>query len=224
MASFYQNCRNVHHIEILRKKYAIGDVGTYKSEAVEIVSDLGVDEGSIQAVVRKLIDAEIDALTALEIGEGAMVSTPSMVSPVPAGETTNTTTEPTGPLLSKCVASWIEEKKEADSWTSKTTEERQSTLEAFKEICGNRPIDDYVKADGREFIRIIKELPPNYQKILAFKGKKLKAIAKKANSECLGKPTNQTINKKIAGVSAFFTWLEAKYDEAPKNPINGLKF
>jgi hypothetical protein len=129
-----------------------------------------------------------------------------MVSPVAGHAVPEITIKsPTGPLLSRCVADWMFEKQGIDAWTEKTTKERESALDAFKEICGDRPISTYAKTDGRKFKETIQRLCPNYQKMVKFRGMGLAAIANLAKKENLPKPTTETTNKKLASVSGFFS-------------------
>ena len=224
IAGFLKEVRNEHRIAELKERFTIGDVEDLKAEALEIVGSDDTDEVSVQAIVRTLIDAEINALTELGVDQDVVVAAPAMVSPV-VGHSAPELADvpPEGPLLSVCVADWISEKQSVGAWTEKTTNERESALDAFTEICADRPISAYAKADGRKFKETIQRLCPNYQKMVKFRGMGLAAIAKLAKKEDLPKPTSETTNKKLAGVSSFFSWLERNYDEAPKNPILGLK-
>lgn len=224
LAGFLKTIRNEHRIVDLKKQFTIGDVDDLKAEAKKLVDDDDIDEIAIQAIVRALVNAEINALTELGIGQDALLAAPAMVSPVAGHSVSKTADElPEGPLLSICIADWMFEKQGINAWTEKTTKERESALDAFKEICGDRPISAYAKTDGRKFKETIQRLCPNYQKMVKFRGMGLAAIANLAKKENLPKPTTETTNKKLASVSSFFSWLESNYDEAPKNPVMGLK-
>jgi integrase len=125
-----------------------------------------------------------------------------------------------GPKLSEVAQEWFAKKLRVNEWTTNTRDEHDAALTAFTEVCGDKPIGSYDKADGRKFKSVLLRLPANAHKKAPYKDLTLSEAAeqaKKLEEADLLSPV--TINKLIRKVSAFFSHCMSSYDECTSNPM-----
>ena len=93
--------------------------------------------------------------------EGDVVPTPSRpLQPDLSGHMASL-----APLLSAAFKRWKEQKALGKRWTAKAKNDYRNWLTLFIEVCGDRPITEYRKADGREFKDVLTKLPANWRKM-----------------------------------------------------------
>nr|WP_321442944.1 site-specific integrase [uncultured Cohaesibacter sp.] len=127
------------------------------------------------------------------------------------------------PLLSEAVRDWAAEKAKT-SWVAKTEREHRVWMQHFIETVGDRPLDDYTKADARAFKAVLMQIPPNWNKHKPLQGiTKLTEAAEKANKIGLSAMSDRNVNKILGFVGSFWTWAEGQYDETPANLFKGVK-
>ena len=198
--------------------------GFYRDEAEEVLSwdGLGIrldpSSPSWKLAVRAIQRAIVRAQEAMEARDrGDVIDTPALpTSPVRESVSASCC------LASEVREDWIAEKSKA-AWVDKTRREHEVWSQHFIDLVGDRPIDQYVKADGRRFKLALQKLPPNWNKQVGLKGLTFAKAAEKAGSLGLAPMSDKNINKIIACIGAFFNWAAEQYDEVRNNPVDKLK-
>ncbi|WP_422019040.1 DUF6538 domain-containing protein [Roseibium sp.] len=218
---FEDHAEDLDFIEsVNRQAYARGKdtEGFFRGEAEEVLSwkninlKLAPSSSSWRKLTRKLQAVTIQATKdRIARNEGEVIDTPKTQSQPSAA-----------PLLSSAISHWVREKSLA-SWGEKTADDHRIWADRFMHIAGDRPLDDYAKADGRAFKEVLLRLPPNWTKNPDLKDLSITDAASKA-AELQLKPMSITnYNKVIGFVSAFWNWAVSNFDEVDKNPLQGLK-
>ena len=212
--------------EVTASDYAQGDVETFfLGEAEEVLSWNGVeiklqaDSIAMRKVARTLQEAAIAAYGDIEKrNKGVVIKTPEQLpqtsSKALSGEC--------GLLLSAVLEEWIADKSSGESWTKKTTEAHKRAIGLFMDLCGDRPIGDYTKADARAFKKALLTLPPRWKQLKQLKGLTIAAAADKALELRLPPVKPKTARKDMLFVSSFWSWLLSNYD-VDTNIFAGLK-
>lgn len=223
--TFEEHSEEIEELDALtRHAYARGQdlEDFFRFEAEEVLTwtnidlKLASDSPSWRKLIRKLQLVTIkanDAKTARnqdEIVETPMVPTQPVSKPSAA------------PLLSVAISDWIREKSLA-SWGEKTADDHRIWADRFMLIAGDRPLDDYAKADGRAFKDVLLKLPPNWTKHPQLKDLPITEAAARACELGLQPMSITNYNKVIGFVSAFWNWAANNFDEVDKNPLQGLK-
>jgi hypothetical protein len=125
------------------------------------------------------------------------------------------------PLLSAALRAWSEEKSRT-AWSAKARDDHAAWAGMFVDIVGDRPLDDYGKADARAFKEVLLKLPANWQKKPQTRELPVQKAAEKAGQIGLEPMSLANLNKGIRRVSAFWNWAEVHYDNAPKGLFKGL--
>nr|WP_229595885.1 site-specific integrase [Pseudodesulfovibrio sediminis] len=140
------------------------------------------------------------------------------------GDTTVAKPETRSPLLSKVRDEWFKMKAIEGGWTKRTTDQNQAWTDRFITIVGDRPIDQYTKADGRKFRDVMSKFPKNVDKFKELKGFSVQNIPQAAESMGLELMSRANVNKYIIGASALWKWISRNYDEEPSNPLDGMAY
>jgi len=190
-------------------------------EAEDILSWDGVDinlsptSSSLKKLARELQAASIRAAKSIKArNEGEVVETPSSAAMAPIGSTTI--------KLSAAIEQWADEKART-TWVPKTEKEHRIWMSHFVDIAGDHPINEYTKAHGRAFKNVLLNLPPNWTKHTAIASLPIEQAAAKAKELSIKPMSEKNVNKLIGFVGSFWNWAEDNYDDAPLNPLKGLK-
>lgn len=126
------------------------------------------------------------------------------------------------PLLSEAIDRWIKDSEH--SWSPKTKSGNTTWVRSFLDICGDRTLDTYSKADGRLFKETFSNLPPNWRKLSELRELTILAASEKAIEMTLEPMSLENINKGIGKANSFWEWVDGHYfdDNAPR-PLKGLK-
>ncbi|PIB25692.1 hypothetical protein BFP76_00745 [Amylibacter kogurei] len=127
------------------------------------------------------------------------------------------------PNLSEAVAQWV--KAVEHGWSDKTKRSNLSWVNNFLEVCGDKHLDQYNKADGRLFKETFSRLPPSWRIRKELKHLDIHKASARASELQLEPMSFENINKGIGKVSLFWNWVDAHYfdDNAPQ-PLRGLKY
>ncbi|MGV1834668.1 DUF6538 domain-containing protein [Rhizobium rhizogenes] len=207
---------------INRGELAQGAPSTFpRAEAEEVLTwatvDLKLDPKSRSwpKLTRAILSASIRAAAAKrQRNQGDPVETPVMpqASPTVAG-----------PLASTLINEWAAEKSRAKGgWTPATAKANRLWAERFVEMAGDRSLNNYSKADAREFKTVLLALPPNWTKNKGLEKLPMKEASKRAIELSLEPMSGKNVNKVLGFVRAFWNWAEANYDDIPSNPFDGL--
>ncbi|MCW2308868.1 DUF6538 domain-containing protein [Rhodobium gokarnense] len=196
----------------------------YRDEADEVLSwdGLGIrlapSSPSWKLATRAIQRAIVRAQQVIEARDrGDVVDTPVLPT-LPVRESVSASCS----LASEVRKDWIAEKSKA-AWVDKTRREHEVWSQHLIDLVGDRPIDQYVKADGRRFKLALQKLPPNWNKQVGLKELTFAKAAEKAGALGLAPMSDKNINKIIAFVGSFFNWAAGQYDEVKSNPVDKLK-
>ncbi|MBV0893184.1 tyrosine-type recombinase/integrase [Paracoccus sp. Z118] len=203
-----------------RHQYARGKSDVFwDGEVDEVLSWDGIglrlspSSPSRPRLIRALQEAVIEAIESIQRRQqGEVVPTPQGPSAPSA----------TAPLLSVKVSEWIAEKSRHD-WSKKAEDDHRQWLFVFTEITGDKPVDEYGKADGLRFKAVLKKLPPNVSKVKELRGLSIVDAATKAEALGMEAMSIPNYNKAMARVGSFFKWAVANTVEEVRNPVEGLR-
>lgn len=205
-----------------REAHASGNVLTfYEDEAEEVLAWSGIrlekNSPSLKAVARQLQAASLKATKAIkERNEGEVVDTPEVEALSPYS---------LAPLLSQARDEWFKIKEVQGTWTNpRTAHQYRTWVDRFIAIIGDKPIDQYTKADGRKFRDVVTALPANIDKKKELKGLPLESVPQRAEQLGLEPMSRANVNKHIMGASALWEWVGNNYDDEPNNPLKGMAY
>lgn len=211
------NERCKYRIHDLEEQLQLGDFEDLLLVAKAVVGPNIANQVALVRIARTLAEAEIAGLESIDLETERSKQDDNSVSNNTGIQLSESREQ--GPQLSKALEKWIDK----HDWVPKTTNERRANVGYFIEICGDKPIDSYTKADVRKAQNVFSSIPPNAHKKADFKGLGIVDISKKAVSGNYDKPTNKSVNLKIEAVSALFNWLLVNYDEITTNPLKGIR-
>lgn len=197
--------------------------GFWDDEAEEVLGwsnvDMKLQPGSESwpKVVRALQSAAVKARKSRQLrDEGEVVETPLIVS-----SRLDTAHDVSMPLLSTAIESWAREGELR--WGEKAKQDYKRWAAVFLELCGDRPLSQYSKRDGRKFKETVQALPANWVKKPKLRGLTLSDAAETARAQSMPGMSISNLNKAMRRVSAFWNWAGAQYfdDRAPE-PFKGL--
>lgn len=222
------------HMEVMgellqeaRECYAMGKVASYVQRAViDIVEEEGIflapDAPAWQRLGRVFQETFIEAAGEIRRrDQGEVVATPKVASSEGHRPSSIYADQGQGALLSVAAEEWMAEKSR--TWTPKTANDHRSTITSFITVNGDKPLDDYGKADGRLFKALLMRLPANWTKQKPLKGLAIDKAAERAQELGMPPMSDKNVNKLIGYAAAFWNWAANNYDDCPSNPLVGLK-
>ncbi len=127
------------------------------------------------------------------------------------------------PTLSTVIAEWVKEKTRKDGdWVESSADANELWAIRFKELVGDRPLEDYTKADARAFKQAVMSLPPRYVDKEGFKGLSFTKAVEKAKTANIERMSDRNVNKILGFVRAFWNWAAGQYDDIPSNPFDRM--
>jgi len=193
----------------LKQAYAIGKVEGLFPETDALLAPYQHDEADRLRLVRRLMEVEIAARTAIAEEQAENI-------PPPTSECED---DKENPLLSAAAKSWLAEKKTLNL-TARRLEDCEAALALFVEVIGDKPVAKYTKGDVREFKEVLRALPANRSKIQATRGLDARSAAKTAQRLGLEPMSTKTANNKyIATLYNLFEYALGNYDRVDRNPF-----
>lgn len=189
---------------VLRAKLATQDV-----EAV------AANYGSCRQCARSyglaLIATELQLINDLLTNDAALVPAVPPVKERGAVPAQSASSTDNAPRLSEAVKQWIEAgSKGKSAWSQERRNLCERVMADFIEICGDKPVGEYKKSDGREFVQLLRRLPANLEKRRAALGpeaRSLREIADVAERKGIPPQDDNNANKKIGIVHQCFSWM-----------------
>lgn len=118
------------------------------------------------------------------------------------------TLEPKKPLIlfSQLVEDYKRDRLSGDKWEVKTQDENMAAYRLCMDIIGDLPIHDIDEDRALNYFETLKKLPPNMNKMPAYKGKSIAAIIALNPAPI----STRTINKNVERISSLFKWAITK--------------
>jgi hypothetical protein len=141
----------------LRRDLAQNSPQEMEEYAEELMRKHGLSEHLLGPLTYGLIEA---AIRGWEIAEKRTLGTEPLVfgedqsaapPPTNGGSSNRPTAVPSGPLASTLSVIFGEWGYASAGWTAGVQSQARVSLALFVEVCGDRPIDDYTRADGDKF-------------------------------------------------------------------------
>ncbi|MEG6550862.1 site-specific integrase [Desulfocurvibacter africanus] len=107
--------------------------------------------------------------------------------------------------LSKVLESYVSEKVDTKQWTERSAYDIRSTLAQLVEILGDIPIGNINFDTMRTFKETLRKMPPNRNKLKAYRGKSIQEILAMKPEKTL---STTTFNCIMSNISGFFNWCE----------------
>lgn len=209
-------------LKFARELYAKGDADAYMDKAIDWLAASPEQRNApeVRQVARVIQEAFISAQEAiLERSKGTIIPTPKTERSIHPNSYASSSNG--FPLLSIVLGEWIEDKSRADWKGEKTPREHRVWVEAFISLIGDKPCNEYTKADARAFRELLFKLPPNWRNSTKYRRMSIAEAADAAHKQNIP-PMNPRTAKKIFGfVSSLWSWLIANYD-IEKNIFEGL--
>lgn len=208
-------------LDSTRVQYARGMIDEFwVEEAEDLLSWDGVgfqlkpESSSWRKLVREMQAATIRALEDKQRrSQGQVIETPDMG---PAASPKST-----APLLSNALEEWVAEKSRT-SWVEKTAREHKVWTDHFLTMAGDKPLDQYSKADARAFKAMLLKLPANWNKFAELKKFDVARAAERAHELGMKPMSDNNVKKLLQFVGSFWRWAGDSYDDCPVNPFAGL--
>ncbi len=212
---------NQQFLDSTRVQYARGMVDEFwAGEAEDLLTWDGVDlhlnpkSSSWRKLVREMQAAAIRALEDKQRrSQGQVIETPDM------GPTSSP--KSAAPLLSNALEEWIAEKSRT-SWVEKTAREHKVWTDHFLIMAGDKPLDQYGKADARAFKSMLLKLPANWNKFDELNDLDVVRAAEQAHELGFKPMSDRNVNKLLQFVGSFWRWAAKNYDDCPADPFAGL--
>jgi integrase len=116
---------------------------------------------------------------------------------------------PTPPTLSEVGAAFRGEQIAIKAWDRQTAAQAGATYRLFIEVCGDKSLTAYRRADADHFRREIQQLPADYSKAVRYKGLTVADILKVSEGEGAVKRTavitQKTVKRHLSALSALWT-------------------
>ncbi|WP_186415487.1 site-specific integrase [Pannonibacter sp. P2PFMT1] len=131
------------------------------------------------------------------------------------------------PIFSTVYPSYIEGQLRRSEWRQQTGNQADATYRLFIQICGDKPISQYTRADAGRFRETAERLPSDYGKAASYKkftaDEIIRAYEKLPDERKSPLLTQKTIKRHFSALSAM--WAEAvATGKATENIFSGFKF
>jgi integrase len=166
-------------------------------------------------------------------GEVPLVFDPSApqspsAGPIPAtgGASAAPPTRPVAPAASTLIEAFGDWGRRSGGWRAGGENQAKVSLVLFLEVCGDKPIDGYSRADGDRFRSALRSLPTTYRKSPKDREKPLKAIIAEADATGAPRIGEKTVKRHFWAVSRFFAFLTetGRLPSDVDNPGRGFSF
>lgn len=131
------------------------------------------------------------------------------------------------PLFSTVYPNYIEGQLRRGEWRQQTGNQADATYRLFEQICGNKPVSQYTRADANQFRATAERMPSDYGKAASYKNltpeEIIRAYEKLPDERKPPLLTQKTIKRHFSALSAM--WSEAvATGKAKENIFSGFRF
>lgn len=212
--------------DVTRNNFARGRQDLFfRDEAEEVLSWEGIevrlapDSRDWSKVVRTLQEATLVAAESKKKRSlGEVVQTP----PAPLHTPTSASAGAV-PEMSEAFDRWFDQKSLSNRWAPKSANDYRSWISLFMDVCGDRPITEYSKTDGRSFKDLLMKLPSNWRKMPETRDGNVRSAVEQGAKHGLQTISIATVNKAIGRINAFWEWASREYDGVAGDVVRGLK-
>jgi integrase len=205
------------------------------SERVQGLMDAhGLPEEARPRLALGVLEVHVHLLEELRrrcLGQVPLVFDPNSAPPLPAtpppsGGGSSPAPKPPAPLASNITDAFGDWGRTSGGWRAGAESQAKTTLALFVEVCGDKPIDKYTRADGDLFRTMLRALPTHYHKSPKDRGKPLKEIIAKADVANTPRIGDKTVKRHFWAVSQFFAFLveAGLLPREAENPGRGFTF
>lgn len=124
-----------------------------------------------------------------------------------------------GPLFSERAEQYRQKRLRLNTWDPQTTLQARKTFSLFAEICGDRPMGGYARADAVKFKDTLLELPANYGKAAEYRTLPIAEIVKRAKATSNARLSGRTIQRHLSALACL--WDDAVEADECKATIFG---
>jgi hypothetical protein len=201
--------------------------------AQKLLHEHALPEDLIGRLIIGLTEARIrcwDVIERRTLGTEPLVFDPDAVQappvPVPGGTSPSLNRMPPAPPASSLVDAFGEWGRKSGGWSAGAENQAKVSMRLFIEVCSDRPIDTYTRADGDAFRSTLRKLPRVYRKSAKDKEKPLTQIIAEAHATKSPRITEKTLKRHFWAVSRFFPFLieTGRLPKDADNPGRGFTF
>jgi integrase len=122
-------------------------------------------------------------------------------------------------LLSVIVEKYIQEYKDTENAADTTSYELETKCRQFVRVVGDMDINAVSRETILEFVKVLRQLPRNMNKLPQYKGK---SIAEMIEMKPVDTLSDTTVNNYLGRVNSFFVWAR-RVGHVARNPAEGIK-
>ena len=123
--------------------------------------------------------------------------------PCPAKQEPAAPPPPSAPLASALVEPFFVHREAIDGLSHHDMSQERTTLRLFADICGDKPINSYGRADASTFLATLRRLPVHYGKSPKDKGRSATEIIAEADAKGAARITDKTVKRHLTALSQF---------------------
>jgi len=123
-------------------------------------------------------------------------------------------------LLSTIIEKYIQEYKDTENTAKTTIYELETKCRQFVRVVGDMDIKAVTRDTVLEFLKLLKQMPCNMNKVKGYEGKSVQEIIATSTAETL---SDTTVGNYLGRISSFFAWAH-RVGHIDRNPADGIKF
>ncbi|ESX03693.1 integrase [Mesorhizobium sp. LSJC268A00] len=132
-----------------------------------------------------------------------------------------------GPTFSEIAEAFRSDQIAIKNWDQQTASQARATYRLFAEICGDRPLQAYTRADADEFRKKVQRLPWDYSKAPAYRGQTVDGILKIAAAQATARDvqllTQRTVKRHFSVLSGLWAAVLSA-GSVEQNIFSGFRF
>lgn len=123
-------------------------------------------------------------------------------------------------LLSAIIEKYIQEHKDTENIAKTTIYELETKCRQLVRVVGDMDIKEVTRDTILEFLKLLKQMPCNMNKVKSYEGKSVQEIIATNTAETL---SDTTVGNYLGRISSFFAWAY-RVGHIDRNPADGIKY